>query len=260
MRTLPMLLVALLMAAGAGPAVAEQLVLEVNGLERRALVYPGRNAEHEAAPLVLLFHGRGDNITNFAREVAFHRDWPDATVVYPAGLKRDDERGMSGWLGAHGRADSNHDLPFIDQLLKTLAERYRVDPAQVYAGGFSNGGRLCFVLFAERPASFAAFAIIGALSPDLPGVETPKPVLYMFGQDEPSQYQQDWQSTVLALIGANRSLDQPGEWAPGFHQFPASPGGAPTIINRYRAGHVWPHQGNRHVIDFFQAQRLSPPP
>lgn len=260
MRALPLLLAALLTAAGAGPAVAEQLLLEVNGLERRALVYPGKNADQAPAPLVLLFHGRGDNIINFARHVAFHLAWPEATVVYPAGLKRDDERGMSGWLGAHGAEDSNHDLPFVDQLLDTLATRYQVDPAQVYAGGFSNGGRLSFILLAERPERFAAFAMIGSLSPDLPGVETPRPVMYMFGRDEPGRFQERWQQTVMNLIRANRSLDQPREWAPEFYEFPASRDGAPTIINRYRAGHVWPHQGNRHLVNFFQAQRLAPTP
>lgn len=237
-------------------SAAENLTLDINGLERRATVYAANTGAETPAPLVLMFHGRGDNVTNFAREVAFHRDWPEATVVYAAGLKRGDERGLNGWLGAPGREDSNHDMVFVDRLLEELPKRYPVDPRRVYAAGFSNGGRFSFILLAERSSNFAAFVMIGALSPRLDNVATPRPVMYLFGQDEPGQYQEAWQDTVMALIRANESLDQPQSWAEEFHEFPASANGAPTIINRYRAGHTWPYDGNKHIIRFFKAHTL----
>src|SRR4051794_38215259 len=59
------------------------VTLQVDGVERQALVYPGRDAAAAPAPLVLSFHGFGGLPTTAP---TFHRAWPEATVVYPAGL------------------------------------------------------------------------------------------------------------------------------------------------------------------------------
>lgn len=238
---------------------AERLKLDIEGVERQALVYPGKNSDSQPAPLVLVFHGRGDNMTDFARAVRLHKDWPEAIVVYPDGMARADESGMKGWLGSVQREDSNHDMLFTERLIAEASDRFQVDASRIYAGGFSNGGRFSFILLARKPEVFAAFVMIGALAPDLAGATTPRPVMYLFGKDEPAQYQEAWQQTAIALVALNRSSNEQREWAPEFIEFPATEGGAPTIINLYRAGHIWPHQGNRQIIRFFESHRLAGP-
>jgi polyhydroxybutyrate depolymerase len=240
------------------PVHADRLEFDVKGIAREALVHAGRKVDTAPAPLVILFHGRGDNAHDFSTAVRLHKDWPEAIVAYPQGLTREDENGQRGWLGAHGREDSNHDLALVDKLLEELPRRYPVNPRQIYAGGFSNGGRLTFVLWAHNPTPFAGFVVVGSLSPELPGVKVPRPIMYLFGRDEPAQYQDAWSQTVLSLVARNRSIDSHREWARDFYEFPASEGGASTIINRYKAGHIWPHQGNRHIIRFFSSLVLDP--
>lgn len=232
------------------PAAAEDtLELRVGGRIRQARVFPGEDAARTPAPLVLVFHGLGDSGWNFANVVAFHKAWPEATVVYPEGRRRADRQGMRGWHG-FPRNDENRDIAFVDALLELLPQRYKVDPRRVYVTGFSNGGHMTFNLLRERPCRFAAFAPIGALAEQVIEARTPRPVLYMFGSGEPREYTEAWQQTVVALARLNRATGQKREWAPGLTEFVAGPDGQVTVYGLYDAGHVWPSRGNEIVADF----------
>lgn len=257
MRSAACLLAVWLFLTGGIPAMAEDILsLEINGVERTARVFPGRNAGREDSPLVLVFHGLGDNERNFANIVDFHREWPDATVVYPRGRGRADRDGMNGWHGFRDN-DENDDMAFVDRLLAALVDRYRVDSERVYVTGFSNGGHMTFNLLLDRPCAFAAFAPIGALGEYVADGETPRPVLYLFGSGEPREYTEAWQNTVVTLARLNRATGEKREWAPGLTEFLPGPGGASTVYGLYGAGHVWPSQGNEQIVRFFREHRLS---
>ncbi|MGB5251086.1 MAG: PHB depolymerase family esterase [Gammaproteobacteria bacterium] len=250
--------IAALLWLSTGSALAyDVLEFDVAGVERSARVYPGEHADTTPAPLVFVFHGRGDNERNFSRAIKLHDDWPEATVVYPRGLIRDDEAGMRGWWGSASKDDVNHDLQFVDLMLEELPQRYSVDPARIYVAGFSNGGRFTFILLAQRPDTFAAFVPIGAVSPELAGAVRPRPVMYLFGRNEPRKYQTHWTETVVALVRLNGGTGEKREWAPGLTEYLSVDGGAQTIISLYDAGHVWPYKGNENIIRFFDAHRLA---
>jgi poly(3-hydroxybutyrate) depolymerase len=238
-------------AAASAVAAAEIVTVSVEGVERTAEVYPGKHADREESPLVLVFHGLGDSEWNFANIVAFHREWPEATVVYPAGRERADRDGLRGWHGFRDR-DDNRDLAYVDRLLDELESRYRVDAERIYATGFSNGGHMTFNLLLDRPCRFAAFAPVGAIAEYVADAATPRPVLYLFGRGEPREYTEAWQQTVVALARLNRATGEKREWRPGLTEFVAGPGGAPTIYGLYAAGHVWPDRGNEAIVEFFR--------
>jgi len=240
-------------AAASAVAAAEIVTVSVDGIVRTAEVYPGKHADREDSPLVLVFHGLGDSEWNFANIVAFHREWPDATVVYPAGRERADRDGLRGWHGFRDN-DDNRDLAFVDRLLEALEARYRVDAERIYATGFSNGGHMTFNLLLDRPCRFAAFAPVGAIAEYVAEAATPRPVLYLFGRGEPREYTEAWQQTVVALARLNRSTGEKRKWQPGLTEFVAGPGGAPTIYGLYGAGHVWPDRGNEAIVRFFREQ------
>jgi polyhydroxybutyrate depolymerase len=236
----------------------DTLKLDINGIERSARVFPGRNADSKPAPLILVFHGRGDTVRNFSRAIGLHEDWPEATVVYPSGLKVPNELNMRGWMGGTRVDDTNDDLLFVDRMLEELPKRYRVDPQRVYASGFSNGGRFTFVLMAKKPDAFAAFVAIGALSRDIEGATQPRPFMLLFGRGEPREFREVWAETVVALVKLNRGSGDKTEWAPEFTEYLAGDTGAPTIVSLYNAGHIWPYDGNRHIIRFLGSHRLNP--
>lgn len=255
-RRMMTLLVALI-AVGTATGY-ETLELRIAGFDRWARVYPGDAAGTLDSPLVLLFHGRGDSVRNFAAAVAFHKDWPEATIIYPAGRVVPEENNMTGWQGRSGR-DPHHDVAFVEALIDAAAARYRVDRQRVYAGGFSNGARFTFILMTDRPEIFAAFAPVGAVSDYIENASRPRPVIYLFGKDEPKRYARDWAETLVRLSRVNRADGSKVEWAPGYMAFPHSAGGAITVWHVYPAGHIWPYTGNEHIVRFFKTHRLTDP-
>jgi polyhydroxybutyrate depolymerase len=251
LRRGPAVAACLLLTAAIVAHADDSITIEIDGVERSARVYPGKEAAREDSPLVLVFHGLGDNERNFANIVGFHRDWPEATVVYPAGRERADREGMRGWHGFPDH-DENSDLAFVDRLLTELEARYRVDPERVYATGFSNGGHMTFNLLVQRPCRFAAYAPVGALGEYVSEAATPRPVIYLFGRGEPREYTESWQQTVVALARLNRATGEKREWQPGLTEFRPGPGGASTVYGLYGAGHVWPSRGNEAIVRFFR--------
>ena len=100
---------------------SEVMTWKVDGETRRAIVYaPRANSAGGKAPLVLSFHGHGDNIQNF-QYTNLHRAWPEAIVVYFQGLpsRRD---GLPGWQVEKGQ-DNDRDLRLVDAALASLRDK-----------------------------------------------------------------------------------------------------------------------------------------
>ena len=69
---------------------AKIMTWTVGGDRRQAIVYaPSAAAAGNRAPLVLSFHGHGDDMQNF-QHTDLHRAWPEALVVYFQGLPSRD--------------------------------------------------------------------------------------------------------------------------------------------------------------------------
>ena len=115
-------------------ASAEVITWKIDGDTRRAIVYaPSADSAGGKAPLILSFHGHGDNVQNF-QFTNMHRAWPDSIVVYFQGLpsRRD---GLPGWQTEKGQ-DDDRDLKLVDVALTSLREKFNVDSRRIYATGF----------------------------------------------------------------------------------------------------------------------------
>ena len=109
------------------------------------------------------------------QHVDLQEAWPEAIVAYFQGLptSRSNEPGLAGWqvqAGIYG----DRDLKLVDRALASLRQQYKVDDGRIYASGFSNGAIFTYLLWAERPNVFAAYApvaaVLRALSvPTIPG-------------------------------------------------------------------------------------------
>jgi polyhydroxybutyrate depolymerase len=53
------------------------------------------------------------------------------------------------------------DVTILLELIEVMAERYNIDPEQIYLVGFSNGGTMVFRAACEAPNVFAGIASIG---------------------------------------------------------------------------------------------------
>src|SRR4051812_47224895 len=128
------------------------------GVKRDYVLYvpPSYNAARPAA-LVISLHGAGAwpaqqrNLTHWdqlADEFGF-------LVVYPAARGR-------VWRVNHPDAPVMTDVRFIADLIDSLETRYNIDPARVYANGFSLGGAMTFALSCALSDRIAATGTVSA--------------------------------------------------------------------------------------------------
>jgi polyhydroxybutyrate depolymerase len=175
--------VAVLLWPLAGSAqYSKKLTWSIDGETRHAIVYPpfGPRAIGRA-PVVLAFHGHGDDAEHF-QVTGIHDAWPEAVVVYFQGLPSQRD-GLPGWQVEKGE-DNDRDLKLVDAALASLPRDFSVDPRRVYATGFSNGANFTYLLWAERPEVFAAYAPVAArLRPSVQPTE-PKPLLHVAGRQD----------------------------------------------------------------------------
>jgi poly(3-hydroxybutyrate) depolymerase len=252
MKTIAVLALVLCTVSIASDAAAARrtLELEAAGLQRRVLLYLPVAPSRDPPPLVVVYHGRGDDSEAFARAVKLHTDWPEAIVAYPRGEWHAEKR-QRGWQYRPGQYD-DRDLRLTDALLQHLAARYGTRPETTYAAGFSNGGHFVLLLMAERNAAFAAYAVIGSVLPEYRSAAPARPLLYLFGRGEDPQYQDAWRQTVEALVRHNRTR---GPLRPFGgccqRQMAGEEGGAPLVFGTYNAGHIWPNRGNEWLRAFF---------
>lgn len=149
------------------PGATQSGSLEHDGLRRSWLAYvPAAKAENPA--LLLLLHGsRGDGADMQA--ATFHgfnvlAERQGFIAVYPNGYQRhwNDCRGPANYAANLENID---DVGFLRALVSQMAQEHGIDPARVYAAGFSNGAQMAYRLAFEAPDLVAGIAAIAANIP-----------------------------------------------------------------------------------------------
>ncbi len=246
-------------------AASFTLTVSVNGVERSALVYPGRKANTKPAPVIIYFHGFSGTSRDSAQRAGFHKLWRNAIVVYPQGLKDIGGKGNKnyGWQrSAENLGD--RDLHFVDTLIDRISSRYKVNEQAIYATGHSNGGFLTYVLLTERPSKFAAFAPVGCYRVNRESLPETihRPVLYIFGKEDhvfdndgdcPNGGLNCAKETLAWLLKLNQCKNEPVKWYyPGFRKYPPESSGAAVIWKLHKGGHSWPDYATRTIVRFFK--------
>jgi polyhydroxybutyrate depolymerase len=228
-------------------ASAEIMRWQVNGETREAIVHvPETVSDGEALPLVLSFHGYGDNMDNF-QYTNVHVTWPEAVVVYFQGLER--SRGLRGWVTEPGR--SNRDLALVDVALASLQERYRIDEDRIYATGYSNGGGFTYLLWAERADIFAAYAPVAARFRDGVRPQVPRPIFVIAGDRDRVVQFEDQQEAFELAIDVNNVRDESMECGNGCTLYGAATA-APVMVWIHHGAHVYPRGASEDIATFFR--------
>jgi len=238
-------LVGLLLILGARGASAEVMSWQVDGQTREAIVYaPAGSGGSKKVPLVLSFHGYGDNMQNY-QHTNVHVAWPDAIVVYFQGLET--RRGLHGWQGEQGSV--NRDLKLVDVALASLRKTYNIDDDRIYATGFSNGGAFTYLLWTERPGVFAAYAPVSArLRPSVRPTQ-PRPLFHVAGERERSFSGQE--ATIKVAIEVNGVGATTTRCGDGCTIY-GSGTPAPVMTWVHTGGHVYPGGTAERIVSFFQ--------
>jgi polyhydroxybutyrate depolymerase len=247
MRLMHVALVGLLLIPGSRAAAAEVMRWQVDGETREAIVYVPASPGEKATPLVLSFHGYGDNMQNF-QYTNIHVAWPDAIVVYFQGLKR--RGGLLGWQVE--RSGGDRDLKLVDVALRSLRETYRIDDDRIYATGYSNGGMFTYLLWAERPGVFAAYAPVAARFRPSVRPQQAKPVFHVAGERDRVVRFADQEAAIAVAIEVN-GVDATTSCGSGCTVYGAGTA-APVMTWIHAGAHVYPRGTSERIVSFFREQ------
>ncbi|MEV4347701.1 PHB depolymerase family esterase [Actinoplanes sp. NPDC049596] len=194
--------------------------ITVNGI-RRTYEVVGPSDGRPGRSLLLVFHGSRQSGAKHRKftggaydELA---DSGAAVVVYADGHRGNwnDARRESSFPA---RTDDSDDIGFTRALIGKLTGSHAIDPAKVYAVGYSNGGQMVIRLAHETPELIAGAAVIAATMPapesfllaDTP--PAPLPVLLIHGTKDPivdyAGGGYSWWARMLFKVGG-RSLSAP---------------------------------------------------
>lgn len=153
-------LIVILVALASSGLFAQDFVdtLMSSGQERVYRVHlPNGTAPVTPVPVVMAFHGLGDNMNNFSN-IGFSQlsNTEDFIVVYP-------QASVLPGLGAGWRIGTPldggiSDVDFVAQMLDSLRAEYTIDDDRIYATGFSMGGFMSHLLACELNDQIAAIA------------------------------------------------------------------------------------------------------
>lgn len=149
--------------AKTGAAGDLTLSLTSGGYARTSLLHvPASYDPTRGAMLVLNFHGFTSNDVEQEALTGMNAvaDQRGLIVAYPQGIG-------DGWNAGDCCTETQpagvDDVQFTRDLLALVESRYCIDPARIYATGFSNGGFLSHRLACEMSTTFAAVAPVSGV-------------------------------------------------------------------------------------------------
>jgi polyhydroxybutyrate depolymerase len=199
-RNLTACLLTMIIAFGMMQSVlAEQITSSQNGSNQEKLYGGRRCVVHlppsydgsKSLPLVVLLHGGAANVNTALKAFGFNEDADREgyIVAYPSGTGKGSKllSWNSGGCCAYAFKNNIDDVAFIDSVLQSLQQDYKIDSKRIYATGFSNGGMMVYRLGLDLPGRFAAIAgVSSALKKDSGHLSEPISVLIIHGDKDKS--------------------------------------------------------------------------
>jgi len=254
MHLLPVGVAVLLLGLCARATSAEVLTWTVEGDKREAIVFaPSTPPSSNRLPLIFSFHGRGDDMENF-QHVGLQQAWPDAVVVYIQGLPNRD--GLRGWQVERGEYN-DRDLKLVDVALASLRKKYSVDDERIYATGFSNGAHFTYLLWAERPRVFAAYApVAGRVRPSVQPMQA-RPLFHVAGARDAQVAFADQRAAIATAVRVNGVGGQTMPCGDGCTVY-GSGTPAPVMAWIHQGGHEYPRGTSERIASFFNDHPKKP--
>lgn len=233
-------------------ASAEVMRWTVDGQTREAIVYePSDRKGRARAALVMAFHGYGDDMENF-QAVDLHRAFPEAVVAYLQALP--SANGLRRWQVERGQ-QGDRDLKLVDAALATLRGKFSIDESRVYATGFSNGGALTYLLWAERPHVFAAFAPVAGRMSSSVQPTTRRPLLHVAGTRDVTVRFSDQQAAFEHAVRVNGVTGATTPCGDGCTLYGRGTL-APVMVWIHEGAHTYPSGTSARIATFLRDQQL----
>lgn len=160
------------------PGATSNLEIQNENKKRTYLLYlPSSYRNTKQYALILSFHGYASNDLAQERISQFNliAEKNDVIVVYPQGTT--GKSPARGWNTGHHPYITANDILFVSNILNTLQSNLCINPNQIYATGFSNGGGFVAELACKMSNRIAAFApISGSYVTSFSSCTTKRPI------------------------------------------------------------------------------------
>jgi polyhydroxybutyrate depolymerase len=143
-------------AVAPGSSTSKKVML---GLRSYILALPAGFEADKEYKLLLAFHGSGGSSADMQQQAEFEKLSTDYILAYPQSEQVEWNEGCACNIAHRLGAD---DLGFVDQVIADIGNKYRLQPGEVYAAGFSQGGLFTQNLACNRSEVFKAVAIVAA--------------------------------------------------------------------------------------------------
>ncbi len=245
-------------ATQAPVSAAQTMRTMVGGQVRTAMFYAG-NSRNQRVPLVFVFHGHGQNGRIARKLFGIEEAWPQAFVIYPDGIggipdEMDLKGEEPGWQKDPGQL-GDRDLKFFDEMLSLVTGSYMIDTSRIYSVGFSNGGRMTYLLWSQRLGKLAATAVFSSqvITNDLYRGLAPLPAMVSSGLRDTRVKYNEAAASFRRVVEQNSNLiDRNGRSGRdvGIFVYPFQAGGAETVQWTHAGGHEPPQNPGPEIVNF----------
>ena len=242
----------------ATPRAVSQATIRVGDLDRTYLYYVPANLPRNA-PLLFALHAYQGVDAQRMRAVTVYEfenlaDQHGFIVVYPQGYQISWNTCLTAEI-VPAKKQAIDDIGFIRALIAKFRADYSINPSEVFAMGYSQGGDMAYRLALELPDEITAIAAIGANLPaedknDCRSSGKPIPVLIMNGT---ADLMNPYNGGVDVIGAALRSVQATAEYfaklngqtsSPKTTRLPHQDPSDPTSVDRI----VWSDTGKPEVI------------
>lgn len=143
------------------PGTTSNIEIQSGNIQRSFLLYlPPSYSNTNPHALILSFHGYAGNdlVQERISQLNIIANNKDVIIVYPQGTT--GILAARGWNTGHHPTLTANDVLFVSNLLNQLQGNLCINPKQIYATGFSNGGGFTAELACKLSNRIAAFAPI----------------------------------------------------------------------------------------------------
>ena len=239
----------------------ESVTISVDGIKREFQIYVPKTLSKDPIPLVIVFHGHGESLSDIISKYKLEKHWPEALIVYPQGQKTaiqqmDPQGKHTGWQTFVGDS-KDKDIRFFDEILLYASSNYSLDTKKVYVTGFSNGAAFTYVVAAVRGEKIAAIAPIAGTLGYKEDRELLKaiPVFHVAGkQDEFVKFQSqkemiEFIKTLNKTIGEGKNINK------NVTEYESSIS-KPVMTFIYNGEHKVPGDAIPFIVEFFKNNQL----
>ncbi len=135
--------------------------IQHDGLTREYSIYvPSSYDGTTDFPLLFNFHGGNDIIANWqtTSDMTSIADTADFILVYPQARPDPSDGNSLNWLPkTPGTFD---DVPFVSEMIDSIASEYEIDQNRIYACGYSLGGEFSYELACKLSSRIAAIGAV----------------------------------------------------------------------------------------------------